>query len=75
MCNEETTHSLIVLQIRQEFYDVARTRVQLLQSWQHYKELILQLAASNAGMQHLLEGIVDMDEGMSVQVFVTWNKY
>jgi len=64
-----------VLQIRQEFCDVAKTRVQLLESWQRYKELILQLAASNAGMQHLLDGIAEMDEGMSVQVLVMYHKY
>ena len=33
-------------------------------TWQQYKEHILQLAASKPATQHLLEGIDDLDEGL-----------
>ena len=52
------------MQIWQEFQDVGKTSVRLMDVWQQYKARILELAATNASTAHLLSDVDDMDEGL-----------
>ena len=57
-----------MLQIRQEFNDVARTDLRLMDEWQQYKSRILNLATTKASTAQLLEAIDDMDEGLCLVI-------
>jgi len=54
---------LLSIQILQEFHDVAKTSVRLMDKWQLHKAQVLWLAATRCTMEHLLADVEDMDEG------------
>jgi len=54
-----------LLQICQEFKEIAKTEVRLMDQWQQCKGRILELAQSKPLTEQLLENIGDMDEGLS----------
>lgn len=57
-----------LVQVWQEFQEVAKTTVRLMDNWQQYKARILELAATKVSTAHLLSDVDDMDEGVCLKL-------